>query len=103
MNLNAALPPAPSCLVQDDEDAGAAAGKEAPTSFAGLHLSASRASLGRARGWGSGLLSMLHTKEGKQRDTLGLLAAEVDGSAAASEASGHMKAIMQSKKRAVRR
>ena len=89
--------------MQDDDDAGAAAGKEAPTSFAGLHLSAGGASLGRARALGSGLLSMLHTKEGKRKDTLGLLAAEVDGNATVSEASGHMKAIMQSKKRAVRR
>ena len=89
--------------MQDGEDAGAAAGKEAPTSFAGLHLSAGRASLGRARALGSGLLNILHTKEGKRRDMLGLLAAEVDGSATSSEASGHVKAIMQSKKRAVRR
>ena len=71
-------------LMQDGEDAGAAAGKEAPTSFAGLHLSAGRASLGRARALGSGLLNILHTKDGKRKDTLGLLAAEVDGSASKS-------------------
>ncbi len=76
-------------------------GREGPTSFAGLELNAGRASLGKQRG--SGLLSMLHTKDCKRKDVLSPLAAEVDGSASPGGGDPHMKAIMQSKRRAVRR
>lgn len=91
-------------VLQDEENAGGAPSREGPTSFAGMHLNAGRASLGNlGRVRGSGLLSMLHTKDGKRKDVLSPLAAEVDGSGSVSEAAMHMKAIMQSKKRAIRR
>ncbi len=75
--------------------------KEGPTSFAGLHFNVGRGSLGRQRG--SGLLSMLHTKDSKRKDVLSPLAAEVDGSAASGDAAQQVKAVLQSKRRAMRR
>ena len=87
--------------MQEGEKASDVPSRVGPTSFAGLQLNAGRASLGRQRG--SGLLSMLHTKDGKRKDVLSPLAAEVDGSAPAGGGDTHIKAIMQSKRRAVRR
>jgi len=87
--------------MQEEEGTNNVPSKEGPTSFAGMHLSAGRASLGRQRG--SGLLSMLHTKDGKRKDVLSPLAAEIDGGTPGGEAAAQMKAIMQSKRRAMRR
>ena len=87
--------------MQDEEGAPNVPSKEGPTSFAGLHLGMSRASLGRQHT--SSLLSLLHTKEGKRRDALSPLAAGVDGSAAGGDAAQHVKAMLQSKRRAMRR
>ena len=87
--------------MQDEEAAPNMPSKEGPTSFAGLHMGMSRASLGRQQT--SGLLSLLHTKEGRRRDALSPLAAEVDGSAAGGDAAQNVKAMLQSKRRAVRR
>lgn len=90
--------------VQEGEKASDVPSRVGPTSFAGLQLNAGRASLGNlGRQRGSGLLSMLHTKDGKRKDVLSPLAAEVDGSAPAGGGDTHIKAIMQSKSRAVRR
>ena len=75
--------------------------KEGPTSFAGLHLSAGRGSLGRQRG--TGLLSMLPTRESKRKDALTPLAAEVDGGAMSGDGAQQVKAMLQSKRRALRR
>ncbi|CAL5223195.1 g5670 [Coccomyxa viridis] len=86
---------------QDEDGVPSVPSKEGPTSFAGLHLSAGRGSLGRQRG--SGLLSMLHTKDSKRKDVLSPLAAEVDASAATGDAAQHVKAMLQSKRRAMRR
>ena len=88
-------------VLQDVESGPNVPSMEGPTSFAGLHLSAGRGSLGRQRG--SGLLSMLHSKESKRKDVLSPLAAEVDGSAAGGDAAQHVKAMLQSKRRALRR
>jgi len=90
--------------MQDEEGTNNVLSKEGPTSFAGMHLSAGRASLGSlGRQRGSGLLSMLHTKDGKRKDVLSPLAAEIDGGTPGGEAAAQMKAIMQSKRRAMRR
>ena len=88
-------------VLQDEDGVPNVPSKEGPTSFAGLHLSAGRGSLGRQRG--SGLLSMLHTKDSKRKDVLSPLAAEVDASAATGDATQHVKAMLQSKRRAMRR
>ena len=87
-------------MLQDEDGVPNMPSKEGPTSFAGLHLSAGRSSLGRQRG--SGLLSMLHTKDSKRKDALSPLAAEVDGGAANGDAL-QVKAMLQSKRRAMRR
>ena len=90
--------------MQEEEGTNNIPSKEGPTSFAGMHLSAGRASLGSlGRQRGSGLLSMLHTKDGKRKDVLSPLAAEIHGGTAGGEAASQMKAIMQSKRKAMRR
>ena len=66
--------------MQDEEGGPKVPGREGPTSFAGLHLGAGRAGLGRQRGSSGSLLSLLHTKEGR-RDVLSALAGERDGGA----------------------
>ena len=88
--------------MQGEEGRPSVPSREGPTSFAGLHLGAGRAGLGRQRGSSGSLLSLLHTKEGR-RDVLSALAGERDGGAAGGDGAQQVKAVLQSKRRAMRR